>query len=199
MSYPGIFQGLFENGGAGPKLRADIIPIDDSTIIRNEAGDIAAVVPAGLPGRITPFSGTMGGEGNKHPINRRTGEADTSYALCDGGTYIAPDGTEVTTPNLQDRFVIGAGNMVAGNSGTDSHMHALTINGTTISAAQMPSHNHALLVRSGQSILYPSPDGGAWNGAPCASSGSSQAHTHTGSTGSSAGNTYYVLAYIMEL
>jgi len=62
------------------------------------------------------------------------------WALCDGANG---------TPDLRDRFVIGAGNKVIGakNDGTalntnngGSHIH--TINGTAITASQMPYHSH---------------------------------------------------------
>ena len=31
MSFPGIFRRLFENKGAGPKLRGDILPLNYGT------------------------------------------------------------------------------------------------------------------------------------------------------------------------
>ena len=62
------------------------------------------------------------------------------WALCDGSNG---------TPDLRDRFIIGAGNKVVGNKNnsvgltTDvqgSHTH--TISGTALALSQIPSHNH---------------------------------------------------------
>ena len=55
------------------------------------------------------------------------------WALCDGNN--APNG--VSTPDLQDRFVKGAGSVAVGTTGgsTATGTHILT-------TAQIPSHNH---------------------------------------------------------
>jgi hypothetical protein len=75
------------------------------------------------------------------------------WALCDGSNG---------TPNLRDKFIMGAGNSAVGavnpsasltTTGGGTHVH--TVNGTAISIAQMPSHSH-----------------GAWTGTE------NQSHTH---------------------
>lgn len=62
------------------------------------------------------------------------------WALCDGNNG---------TPNLRDKFVLGAGNKAVGQvnpsgsletTGGGTHIH--TINPTAITIDQMPSHNH---------------------------------------------------------
>jgi len=62
------------------------------------------------------------------------------WALCDGSNG---------TPNLRDKFVIGAGNKLPGAANTlaslttpdaGSHIHVNT--GTALTVAQLPSHNH---------------------------------------------------------
>jgi len=79
------------------------------------------------------------------------------WALCDGSNG---------TPNLRDKFIMGAGNSAVGavnpsasltTTGGGTHVH--TVNGTAISIAQMPSHNH-----------------GAWTGTE------NQSHTHSAGT-----------------
>ena len=82
-------------------------------------------------GMIAMFSGSLAeiGVGNW-----------AGWALCDGSNG---------TPNLRDKFIVGAGNLLPGavnpnanlsTTGGGSHVH--TVNGTAISIAQMPSHNH---------------------------------------------------------
>jgi hypothetical protein len=64
------------------------------------------------------------------------------WQLCDGSNG---------TPNLRDKFILGAGNKAVGppnpaqptsfnTTGGGTHIH--TINGTALTDAQMPSHNH---------------------------------------------------------
>lgn len=72
------------------------------------------------------------------------------WALCDGATYNV-GGTNVTTPNLVDRFVIGAGNKAPGSKNNlgftvtaDGGSHTHVVNPTAISEAQMPPHTHAV-------------------------------------------------------
>ena len=64
------------------------------------------------------------------------------WALCDGGNG---------TPDLRDRFVIGAGNKPVGNKNTpanfntnDAGSHIHVNQGTAITLAQMPSHSHSV-------------------------------------------------------
>ena len=57
------------------------------------------------------------------------------WALCDGGTYTAPDGTQVTTPNLKDRFIVGAGNSYSVGATGGANYVTLSIN-------EIPSHYH---------------------------------------------------------
>jgi microcystin-dependent protein len=55
------------------------------------------------------------------------------WALCDGQTH-----SGITTPDLRDRFVVGAGNTYAvdATGGLDT---------VTLTVAQMPSHNHPIV------------------------------------------------------
>jgi microcystin-dependent protein len=55
------------------------------------------------------------------------------WALCDGNN--APNG--VSTPDLQDRFIKGAGSVAVGTSGGSTNTGS-----TSLSTSQMPSHTH---------------------------------------------------------
>ena len=68
----------------------------------------------------------------------------TGYALCDGGTYARSDGTgSIATPNLIDRFIVGAGNLFAlgATGGTNTANATITVNGTVLTLANLPSGN----------------------------------------------------------
>jgi microcystin-dependent protein len=98
------------------------------------------------------------------------------WALCDGGGG---------TPDLRDRFIVGAGASYAlGDTGGEA-FHTLTI-------AEMPSHTHG-----GTAAVHPGPNAAdgvgaskAWN-QPTAATGGGQPHENR--------PPYYALAYIMKL
>ena len=80
----------------------------------------------------------------------------TNYALCDGTN---------STPDLRDRFVIGAGSTYA----VDATGGAATV---TLSTAQIPAHTHSFSATTGS--------GGAHT--HTASTASAGSHSHTGGT-----------------
>jgi microcystin-dependent protein len=68
------------------------------------------------------------------------------WALCDGGSYVLMDGSgNVTTPNLMDRFIIGAdatnGTSVP-NVGTYAYSNSGGTTTHTLSIANLPGHQH---------------------------------------------------------
>jgi len=128
------------------------------------------------------------------------------WLLCDGTNG---------TPNLQDRFVVGAGNSYAVNDtgGADSvtltssqiPAHTHTFSGTTSTTG---AHTHAITIRSSGESLIGQNAGYGGNGVTGnASTGSAGNHNHTfsgttSSTGSDSSHEnrppYYALAYIMK-
>lgn len=87
-------------------------------------------------GKIEMFWGTINSDGR--PIDVKTGLPDMRYGYCDGRTYAAPDGRQVTTPNMRERFPVCSGDN-ASNKGQTGGASSITQ-----SSAQMKSHNHAL-------------------------------------------------------
>lgn len=142
----------------------------------------------------------------------------SGWALCDGTNG---------TPNLRDRFVVGAGGgyAVGSNGGSStmgttmgsagSHAHGGSVGSTALSEAQMPAHSHTVSIAgSGDS------SGGPGYGFTKGSTNNTHPYLYTDSKGSGAGHThtigsdgshthgitdwdnrppYYALAYIMKL
>lgn len=158
-----------------------------------------------LSGLISHYSGTFGGTDNKFPINAATGEVDLRYALCDGGTYTAPDGRSVTTPDLRDKFVMGASDTRSpgDTGGNETVTPTGTAANTTLSLAQIPRHSHTFPIDgSGYSGYGLSTPNAQNNGAPRSTSsvGSGGAHSHSLTLDDlSILPPYYVLSYIMAL
>lgn len=109
--------------------------VTDPGQITEEQIDPEAWIRRGLPlGAIVMWSGIVA-------------DIPESFALCDG-----TDGT----PDLRNRFILGAGNApapgttggssTAGGGGTialgGAHTHPLSIDGHTLTIAEMPSHAH---------------------------------------------------------
>ena len=126
-----------------------------------------------------------------------SGAADaipSGFVLCDGNN---------STPNLQDRFVVGAGNSysVGDTGGADS---------VTLSTSQIPSHNHS---SPSLTIVVSDSAGGSpnFNNISRARASGNQQNANSGSVnmGSNVGSTggggshenrppYYALCYIMK-
>lgn len=61
----------------------------------------------------------------------------SGWALCNGANG---------TPDLRNRFIIGAGSSYnpSATGGSTSHTHTITVAGTALTTAQMPSHSHSI-------------------------------------------------------
>ncbi|KAF1073463.1 hypothetical protein [Halodesulfovibrio sp. MK-HDV] len=69
-----------------------------------------------IHGGIELFSGSVNSSGR--PIDEKTGHPDLRYGVCDGRTYASPAGRNVSTPDMRNRFPVGAGgNYSVGNKG----------------------------------------------------------------------------------
>ena len=135
------------------------------------------------------------------------------WALCNGGTYTAPNGDSVTTPDLRDRFIYGvsAGENPGATGGASSY---------TLTTAQLPSHSHTIssdgahthemsgvnsdsnVVRTTYNAYVVSTNASLYDGF-MSEAGSHNHGGATGSTGSGASidnrPSYYKLAFIMKL
>ena len=198
-------QQLFtEKVAVATKEKAGIVKPGSGLSVK-EDGTLDVTVSAAIPGTIVAFAGTFGGEGNRHPIPLGGSKPDTGWVLCDGGS----DGKGGTVPDLRGRMIMGVSDAYKAGStgGSANHSHSLsgTVGATTLSAAQLASHNHKMLIQTGAGATS-SISGG--NGAPLWStgylqdSGGSQSHTHTlvgASKEADALPPYYALCLIMRI
>ena len=128
--------------------------------IRSGASDDAGI-PSGV---ITMWSGAIT-------------EIPDGWALCDGTN---------STPNLMDKFIVGAGSTYAVAATGGEVTHTLTI-------AEMPNHYHqaAAYHNAGQTGRFLSSSGGDDSTANTYATGGSQPHENR--------PPYYALAYIMKI
>lgn len=136
------------------------------------------------------------------------GSIPTGWVLCDGANG---------TPDLRDKFVVGAGSSYAvGNAGgsntksTDSqgsHSHGGSTGSTALTEAQIPSHTHTVAVQpsgAGSALPYSAGAGYAATNLTSGATGGGQGHTHTISGDGAHTHTvdvrppYYALCYIMK-
>lgn len=185
-------------------LPAGAFVVDDATGGGSAPSGIVVAIPKG---GIISFSGEFGGEDNRFPIPLGETEPDLSWVLCDG---IETNGLVV--PNLADRFIIGASATrgIGSVGGELSHTHDFsgTVQGSTLSVAQLASHTHTTVQATG---TYDQHSTGGYDDARTTLigrstggnyTGSNQAHAH-GLSGSIADTSilppYYALAYIMKI
>lgn len=124
-----------------------------------------------------------------------SGSASTvpeGWALCNGKNG---------TPDLQDRFIVGAGREYgAGTTGGCASLSGTT-GQTTLTIDQIPSHTHKvgcyLSGTFGEGIYKEGTTNAAGNTVPTKATGGGQSHSH--SLSGSTVPPYYALCYIMKL
>lgn len=162
-----------------------------------------------FPGMIIPFSGTFGGEGNRFPIPLGEDSPDMHWCLCDGTTT-----NGLPVPDLRGRMIRGASDSVPAGStgGSETHSHSMsgTVGKTTLTEAQMPSHEHLPSNKTnfvtgggnGEADICSGPQFESYSTCRWTdTAGKSASHTHAldGASGEASGlPPYYALAYIMR-
>ena len=123
------------------------------------------------------------------------GDIPSGWALCNGSSG---------TPDLRNRFIVGAGSTYAVAATGGANTHTLTI-------AQMPSHNHSGSSSSSDSVGERSTSGDTngtsyIQGTSTLANASSPTHSHTITIASQGGGgshenrpPYYALCFIMKL
>lgn len=144
-----------------------------------------------------------------------TNAVPSGWALCDGNNG---------TPNLKDRFIVGAGQSYGvGNTGgsitqtpsvwTGATGTGIQVGGTALTIDQMPSHNHSLYIYKGGGSaggrITDYGGRGIIQGDSCQNTGNSQPHYHSVTDNGHAHTAeasaidvrppYYALAFIMKL
>ena len=157
-----------------------------------------------LPGTIVAFSGQFGGEGNRYPIPLTGTEPDTHWCLCDGITT-----NNLTVPDLRGKMILGSSteHTVGETGGSETHTHSVsgTVGATTLSVAQLASHEHPYS-RATTGRLYTGGGAGPLDKNVTdntGQTGSSQSHTHSlsGATSKTASSLppYYAGHYVIRV
>ncbi len=131
-----------------------------------------------------------------------------NYAICNG---------QNGTPNLVDRFLVGAGGKYAANTSGGStttesagtHNHAVTVQGHALTIAQMPPHTHpispAVISDAGSSSDGPQKENDGTAISTTGSTGGGQPHSHGATSGNAGLHThtttppYYAVVWIMRM
>ena len=186
MAFPGIFKMLFENSGAGPRLRADIFP---QGLICLWSGLVTAI-PAG-------WAICNGSNGTPDLRGRFIMGANTSTILP-GATGGANTHTHTATAaNTTAATTIGATTLTAAQM--PAHEHTPVINFSNAASGGAGSGGFLIGAKAGTTNVYATEtsEGGGGSHTHTAT-GTAHTHTVTIATGDNL-PPYYVLAYIMKL
>lgn len=167
-------------------------------IINNKSGGV-------LPGVILAFSGTF--DSNGYPIDKTTGNADTTWHLCDGTN---------DTPDLRGRFILGvSGSHPKGTTGgeethtlAESELPKVTVNSTGTTSTD-GKHKHNITAHtdanagSGGSITYTRKAYYDYTAQTSEAGGHAHTVTTSGTFGGGRAHNnmppFYTLSYIMKL
>jgi len=171
------------NGATGPTGAASTV-----------SGPTGPTGETGPTGAASTVPGPTGPTGETGPTGTGTGAVPSGAIILWSGSianiptgWLLCDGTN-GTPNLRDKFIVGAGTTYAVNATGGEATHTLTI-------AEMPSHNHTLpIYEFGYVHTHPKVEDLTNTAYPSAQSsgysGGSTAHENR--------PPYYALAYIMK-
>lgn len=172
------------------------IKVDNVTVSINGSGVLSTISPVPLPASVAPLvdgvaavgiSTTYARADHVHPVASATAPIPSGViVMWSGASTSIPTGWVLCngsngTPDLRDRFVIGAGlsyfvNQVGGNANSSVIAHSHTLGSATFTGAALPPHTHT---DSGHTHTY-----NEWRG----STGGSQPSA-LGSGSNSAGKT----------
>lgn len=137
-------------------------------------------MPVALAGKVTFFSGELGGSDGRRPIDAKTKTPNEDYVLCDG---IETNG--IAIPDLRGLMIVCTSDDhpmgETGGSDTATFTMEGTVGDCTLTVEQMPEHRHSSNQRFGTKFggggLYGlnGDSGGVFSTLP---TGGSQPHTH---------------------
>jgi hypothetical protein len=161
---------------------ANDVVIDTYDNLYGAISTIPTVAPASLPaGCILLWSGSIG-------------SIPSGFALCNGLNG---------TPDLRNRFVVGAGSTYAVDA-TGGSADAIVVSHTHTATVTDPGHNHtpgvgSFITTNGTTAYSGGPIGGGTNVTSTATTGITVANSSTGVSGTNANlPPYYALCYIMK-
>jgi hypothetical protein len=176
------------NMGNGSGFDADLLDAKEAT----------AIMGAGFPiGSVLIWKGALG-------------DVPTGYSICNGQTV-----NGYQTPDLRNRFVVGAGSTYnpgdTGGATTFAPTATLSITAFQLTIAEMPSHKHTWSDTCGTVSMQSGPEyncsGLSYRDISTGSTGGDQAHGHSSGEGTAFTATnspvstlplYYSLYYIMR-
>lgn len=138
-------------------------------------------MPVALAGKVTFFSGELGGSDGRRPIDAKTKTPNEDYVLCDG---IETNG--ITIPDLRGLMIVCTSDDhpmgETGGSDTATFTMEGTVGDCTLTIPQMPAHDHSYTFRAlSRDCGYASGSPMFWQNTTTANTGNAgggQAHTH---------------------
>ena len=138
-------------------------------------------MPVALAGKVTFFSGELGGSDGRRPIDAKTKTPNEDYVLCDG---VETNG--ITIPDLRGLMIVCTSDDhpmgETGGSDTATFTMEGTVGDCTLTIEQMPRHTHGYRKVTSWNGWNGKNDGNDCkppsDGQPTDATGGSQPHTH---------------------